>query len=844
MERKITIGDLLGRRLIGWICNDANYDKGINQRCYVYPEYVFSEEELWLKISKDLFPKSGAIEVIMSGGEDSSDFIGRVGNIVEMNLSKVPQEHNNEDAQNSYISHYNSRNVNNSNIDIRSINTRGLIQILKYEDSIDLNKIGIEIPNYPKLWVNNVCLLADDGVYGPFTYNTHSDVLQLKASEKTEYQVGKFPKEIVQNKLNEVCDHHDISRVQFVPMEIIQFSEAVFVKDWMDDERLLKILGKLFKASEKNNFTRNNISVIKQSLLENQEVEKIGLTEERKQRLEKMLSDYSDNEKLYDDIVERAISNDSILDKIVDKIVSDYYNKIESKVMDHLEIEKKKEEQYNEIKKLKFEAEKLKEENEKLQANKDEVLEQSKAQYEDQLRGIKEEIKCKKEEKDQLLKKINVLEDIQSLKDEKESLELQYDKLKNEYIEQRARNRELQDQEKEIELSLINAVERFQQNSRIEYAFNFFNNRENNKTNVVNIDVVKDFTVEKMISEMVSYINEEENRKMTKNQVINILICLCQGFITTFAGEPGTGKTSLSTIIGKALGLKNSNANRMVEISVERGWTSYKDYIGYYNPLTRSLEKGNVEVFDSMQALTCENEEKDYPFMIYLLDEANLSQIEYYWSIFLRWCDTTDAEKCINLGGDKNIWKLPCHMKFIATVNFDHTTEELSPRFLDRSWIIMLEPEEFEISSGEESEKYKDIKPYSYKKVCEYFVNNNTNSISEACKAKWEDLQRVCKNYYKPIMPRSIKMIEDYMKVACEHMDQDSAETRLAPLDYAFSQKILPNLNGYIEVLVDELIKEVENAKMPLCEKHLRRMKKDAENNMGYCQFFSHKIGG
>ena len=29
---------------------------------------------------------------------------------------------------------------------------------------------------------------------------------------------------------------------------------------------------------------------------------------------------------------------------------------------------------------------------------------------------------------------------------------------------------------------------------------------------------------------------------------------------------------------------------------------------------------------------------------------------------------------------------------FLATVNFDHTTEELSSRFLNRSWVIVLEP--------------------------------------------------------------------------------------------------------------------------------------------------------
>lgn len=848
MEREITIENLLKHKMIGWICNDAKYDKGINRRCYVYPEYVLSDEGQWLEISKDLFPESGAIEVVMSRTDDSSDFIDKLGNIVEINLNAAPQENNNDAAQNRFITQYNSKYGNNSNIDIRSINTAGLIQILKCEDSIDLEKIGMEIYNYAKLCANNICLLADDGVYGSFTYNTHGEMLQLKASEKTEYQVGKFSKEKVLKNIIEVRDNHDISRVQFVPMESIQISEADYVKDWMDDDKLMMILGKLFKDSEKNNFTRNNINIIKQSLLENQQAKKIGLTEERKRRVEKMLSNFSDNEELFDNIVERAISDENILEKIINKLVLNYYSLIEPKVMSHLEIEKKKKEIYDEIKKL--EAEK-----EKLRASNEEKLAQSKAQYEDQLCEIKGEIVEMENQKAQLSEKLNILEDIQNLNNEKERLIANNNKLKNEYSQQVIRNDERRREGDQIEEHLKKAVKTFKEDTHmveelinkelLNKIYNIVNDVGNNntRTNVTDIEVLNDFTADKIISNLMRYINDVENRKMTKNDIINLLICLSQGFITTFAGEPGTGKTSLSSIIGKALGLKNNNANRMVEISVERGWTSYKDYIGYYNPLTHSLEKSNVEVFDSMQELTYENKEKDYPFMIYLLDEANLSQIEYYWSVFLRLCDASGAEKSINLGGD-NVWKLPYHMKFIATVNFDHTTEELSPRFLDRSWIVMLQPENFEISTIEDNEIYKKIVPYSYKKVFEYFGNDNDFKINEACAAKWEDLQRVCKNYNRPIMPRSIKMVEDYMKVASVYMDLDSAETRLAPLDFAFSQKILPTLNGNIEELVDELIQEVESAKMPLCEGHLKRMKDDAEENMGYFQFFSHRIGG
>lgn len=72
-------------------------------------------------------------------------------------------------------------------------------------------------------------------------------------------------------------------------------------------------------------------------------------------------------------------------------------------------------------------------------------------------------------------------------------------------------------------------------------------------------------------------------------------------------------------------------------------------------------------------------------------------------------------------------------------------------------------------------------------------------------------------------------------------MDMDTPATKLAPLDYAFSQKILPTINGAGErynFLIEELLKECTEENMPRTNKHLVRMQKNAENNMGFYQFF------
>lgn len=355
----------------------------------------------------------------------------------------------------------------------------------------------------------------------------------------------------------------------------------------------------------------------------------------------------------------------------------------------------------------------------------------------------------------------------------------------------------------------------------------------------------------KTIIEQVSDYFEKAHRHCTHNDIANYLICLTQGFITTFAGEPGTGKTSLCTLLAHALGMaREDQQNRFVEVAVERGWTSSKDFTGYYNPLTRTIEKSNEEVFNAfvnldgecLRSLDDDVANKRYaPFLI-LLDEANLSPIEHYWAAFLKNCELNMPNRQLSLG-NKCCFNLPEHLRFMATVNFDHTTEELSPRFLDRSWIIMLSPHQF---NAEEM----DVPPVPQEKMISFnslkqaFSPTSSDTIDENVANKWEALQNIFKSdeVNMPIMPRSLKMVHNYCAVACRCMEKDSQSTRLAPLDYAFSQKILPLISGTgpnYQKLIDMLLDECSEQNMPLSFSHLKRIKRSAVQTMGYYQFFT-----
>lgn len=398
---------------------------------------------------------------------------------------------------------------------------------------------------------------------------------------------------------------------------------------------------------------------------------------------------------------------------------------------------------------------------------------------------------------------------------------------------------------------------------------------------------------------------EQAHRNPTRNEVANYLICLTQGFITTFAGEPGTGKTSLCNLLGKALGLSTPDEhNRFVEVAVERGWSSCKDLIGYYNPLTKTVVKSNIGVYNAFATLdveattmiaaeeqqeqarlnasaqTIKTSEQDkakvtahtaahtaankdvstsqetntltvqapvttstYAPFIVLLDEANLSPIEHYWATFLKNCDMqSSTHREISLGGNCS-FKLPEHLRFFATVNFDHTTEELSPRFLDRSWIIMLDPNQIDPDIVDEQlDNAPDMVSFDDLKAA--FSVQPEDKLDGVLANKLEAIQAIFRDesIAMPIMPRSLKMVRSYCIVAAKCMECHTPETRLAPLDYAFAQKVLPTLNGSgdsYKKLINALLEECDDKTMPLSAKHLKRMARIAERNMGFYQFFA-----
>lgn len=341
--------------------------------------------------------------------------------------------------------------------------------------------------------------------------------------------------------------------------------------------------------------------------------------------------------------------------------------------------------------------------------------------------------------------------------------------------------------------------------------------------------------------------------------------------ITILSGEPGTGKTSLVE------GFADAISAELRMIAVQPNWTDNQDLLGFYNPIEKT--------YVSTPFLDAITEAIQYPDKLFIicLDEMNLAHVEYYFSEFLsklqtknrilnlysdyvyermgeelhgkirRYVDKDikfdikDTEKTdsIILSLDKKedeerfklIWqwemfkrykssiKIPFNIRFVGTVNKDETTKNLSPKVVDRSFIIELngstkQVEEYMLENIEEYET-----KYSQKLILspeDFLINRSDLDLSTQGKIE------IIKDILKKLNVYLNNRFDDQVKqiVGSEVLsDKDKL------FDYIVSSMVLPKININIEQRDNEWVNRLE--------KQLQQsdISKDIFSNMkDYCE--------
>jgi hypothetical protein len=159
-------------------------------------------------------------------------------------------------------------------------------------------------------------------------------------------------------------------------------------------------------------------------------------------------------------------------------------------------------------------------------------------------------------------------------------------------------------------------------------------------------------------------------------------------------GSPGVGKSRLTGLL-----IDDPNRERSIVVPVSSTWRGREDLIGYVNPVTQEFVPTSFTLFikraeDAWRA-------GDTRLYVAIFEEFNLSQPEHWLADFLvrleydpdNHCDRTiDLGASFLAGPDQSTpcasIYIPPNLKFVATINNDHTVRPLSARILDRAALI------------------------------------------------------------------------------------------------------------------------------------------------------------
>ena len=264
-------------------------------------------------------------------------------------------------------------------------------------------------------------------------------------------------------------------------------------------------------------------------------------------------------------------------------------------------------------------------------------------------------------------------------------------------------------------------------------------------------------------------------------------------------GMSGTGKTSLAYAAGEFFG------NSSTVVPIQPMWKERSDIIGYFNEFTKKFSETTM-----LTKLYEAGGRGDV--YITVLDEVNISRIEYYFAEFLSLLELPDAKKRY-LDVVADTWKtdpvrlengkllLPENMWFVGTANNDDSTFAISDKVYDRAAIIDLERKCTPFPADDVS-----VCRISYAELTRLFEEAKaTHALSSESRARLARLDAYLADVFRiSFGNRIMKQIEAYIPImlACGGSEAEA-------LDDILARKILRKLEqlspAYVKSEADAL---------------------------------------
>lgn len=265
-------------------------------------------------------------------------------------------------------------------------------------------------------------------------------------------------------------------------------------------------------------------------------------------------------------------------------------------------------------------------------------------------------------------------------------------------------------------------------------------------------------------------------------------------------GISGTGKSMLPRMF------KEFTGSDSFFMPIQATWRDKSDVLGFYSEFTKTFKP--TPFLEKLYGASYSDRVN-----VMVLDEMNLSRVEYYFADFLSVLEYPEEDWKIKVYSpaanepmpkklDNGFITIPANTWFVGTANTDDSTFTITDKVCDRAVILNFEDRFGRIESEYNSEPIS-INAEALVALFQKAINDPDKCLNDAERNKFEALCEYVKDKFEILFGNRIMVqIEKFVPVFVA-----LGGTKEEALDFMFAKKILRKLDGkFQEYQLDELL--------------------------------------
>lgn len=323
------------------------------------------------------------------------------------------------------------------------------------------------------------------------------------------------------------------------------------------------------------------------------------------------------------------------------------------------------------------------------------------------------------------------------------------------------------------------------------------------------------YAVENVVSDNLT-LNEIATRfrnYLAKEEKLYFDIDTIRFFVSGFAashfmileGLSGTGKSSLPRYFAKFI-----NAN-LLFVPVQATWRDKTNLIGYFNDFSKA--------YSETEFLTSLYHANYNPDMIHMfvLDEMNISRVEYYFADFLSVLEYPEEEWKIKIMQlpynfippaklDEGVIQIPNNVYFVGTANKDDSTFTITDKVYDRAITIDFDNRNDSFNVNGDASPI-NLSRSALAKLYQEAKNNKSYQMTDNDYQKFQTISDYIYDQFDITFGnRILNQISELVPVFVS-----CGGTKEEALDFLLSRKVISKIEGRFEEYVKNALRELLN---------------------------------